>query len=410
MLARAAPKFLSSNLASFLVGLVAFSVGLAYLAVKVQSVSATAGYDLRYIWVAAQMWFSGAAPYSASYRDVAATLVTEGHVPVMWPYPPNWWPVSLVPGFDDILRANIIFNLAGVAALFIAALIVGEECANQAVRRLGSATGNGYRVFAIQGVIFLLLAATEATAIHISTGQTTAFPTLGGALLLRGLSRNSAPLRVVGFVLLFLKPQIGIPFAAAALIADRRAASALVTAGGVSLLMALPALVAHPAAITGFMRNAVAYRDVALANAPGATTGLRSLVHALVGVDIGNFAALGAATIAAMALVRRLATAGYDRSMMVPIVAVAVLALAPLHYYDFILVLLALPLVPGLPQLRIWAFAAGYLLIFRADNLGAAIGFYDAAVGIFEGSWLSTIGAIVMLLATFPKTGLRVGR
>lgn len=384
---------------ALLTGLAAFGLGLAYLFLKARAVSGIAGFDFRYLWVAANVWAAGMDPYRDAFLDFAKGAITEGHVPPLWPYPPTWWALSLTLPLDDLLAANWAFNLACIAMLLVSSLIVGAVLASLWAQKMGLDAAPWHAVFAVQGLTVLVIAATETTAIHLSVGQTTAFSVLGGALLLWGQSRNAAIWRILGFVLLFLKPQLGVPFAAAYFVASPRALADLIPAGLLSLLLALPAIVADPTTISGFLRNAVAYQDVSIANHPAATTGLRSAFHAVSGIDIGNFVPLGLACVVAMLMVWHHGGRGGDPRLAVPLSTLAVLAIGPLHYYDFTLVLLALPLLAVASGARFWLFVAGYALIFRADNLGAAIGFYDPDVGIFEGSWLSTIGAASMLLS-----------
>ena len=73
------------------------------------------------------------------------------------------------------------------------------------------------------------------------------------------------------------------------------------------------------------------------------------------------------------------------------------MALAPLHYYDLVIagpLVFAAAAAPLLPRL---IGTAGWLLMLRADQLGKATGLYDKDVGIFEGSFLATIGGFLIL-------------
>lgn len=385
---------------AILTGFASFSLGLAYLLLKVQSVRDVAGFDFRYLWVAANVWGAGQNPYESAFLEFSQNAITEGHVPPLWPYPPTWWPLSLTLPLEDILTANFFYNLFCILILFVASLIVGAITA--ALMRQGEIIGHPpwHTIFAVQGLVFLVLSATESTAIHLSVGQTSAFAVLGGALLLWGQVRSIAVWRILGLVLLFLKPQLGIPFAAAYLITYPRAVTELALAAVLSIGLALPAIIADPATISGFLRNATAYQNVSIANHPAATTGIRSAVHAVLGIEIGNFIALAISCLVAVLLALRHGGRDVELWLMVPLATLAVLSLSPIHYYGFTLALLAFPLFSILRGARMWLFAFGFGLIFRADNLGTAIGFYDHDVGIFEGSWLSTIGAMLMLLAT----------
>lgn len=387
---------------AFSVGLAGFVIGLAYLILKVQSVKGVVGYDFRFLWVAAKMWSVGADPYSEAFFGFMQDTNPTGPPPSSFFYPPTWWPLSIVLPTDDILLANWAFNFSCIVMLLISVMIVGNATARLWGERAGIASVPWRIVFFVQGVAFLALAATETTAIHLSSGQTTAVVVLGGALLLLGFHDHKAIWRIVGLVLLLLKPQIGLPYAAAYLAnAPRRALRDLVPAGFITSLLAVPAIFNDPLALREFVTNASSYQGASIANHPAAMTGLRSAVHALSGLEIGNFVPLVVSCLLAMLLGIYLLEKGRraDARLLVPLTTVVVLAIGSLHYYDFTLLILSIPLLATLSAPRCLVFLSGYALIFRADSLGTAIGFYDHDVGIFEGSWLSTIGALLMLAA-----------
>jgi hypothetical protein len=260
-------------------------------------------------------------------------------------------------------------------------------------------------------VHFFGTAALEATALTLAVGQTSLLVLFGVALLLFGASRASLPLAVAGLAVIFLKPQIGIVFLIVLPFLGAWARRLVLSAIAVSAALALPALIVDPYALLDFVRNVAAYDGFTDANLPQAMTGLRLAVWELLGRDIGNIAAAGVTVAAALLLVlgpfRLTGAAGSHVRVWqsVTLIVAVMAAIAPLHYYDFVLVV---ALVPTLLLARGPALIAGLTggaLILRADWLGKLTGLYDPEVAIFEGSILATIGGTLLLVAAADALG-----
>ncbi|MGB5837941.1 MAG: hypothetical protein WBH14_12915, partial [Albidovulum sp.] len=65
----------------------------------------TPGYDFRYYWLAGKIWASGVSPYGPGFYEAGQKLIAEGHVPTIWPYPPNMWLPSVWFAMFDLKTA-----------------------------------------------------------------------------------------------------------------------------------------------------------------------------------------------------------------------------------------------------------------------------------------------------------------
>lgn len=386
-------------------------LAFAYLVFKAATIAAAPGYDFRYIWVAGSAWIHGVSPYGENYGELSSTLISSGHVPEMWFYPPNWWPIASFTALFDLRTSFVVWtalNLAmtlGASVLLVHAFRTAFPGAQIRLPLLGDMMRSWWSAALLH---FFIVAVLEATAIAFSVGQTSGFGYFGVALLLYGMSSGRSAFTIAGLVLLFLKPQIALPFAALFCFMSARSRLELILALAVSALLATPALIADPGAIGAFLTNLRAYDGYTDANLPAATTGMRILVWQLISVDWGNAMWAIAAALLTLALCfgpLRIARAEAEPArawQVVSIATAALLAIAPLHYYDFMLAAVLLfallsnaswrPMVVGL---------AGAALIIRADQLGGALGLYDPEVPIFEGSLLATIGAILLGVSVY---------
>lgn len=385
------------------------ALGAAWYLYRVSlSVSRDAGYDFRYLWLAGRLWLDGVSPYLPGYQEAGAALIDRGHVPELWVYPPNWWAISSALGLTGLSDAGFRWNLTGIAFAALSSLLTVAAFRRLHPRAVFHIPGVG-NLFAHGGALALLhffgTAALEATALTLAVGQTSLLVLFGMALLLFGASRASLPLAVTGLALIFLKPQIGIVFLIVLPFLGVWARRLVLWAIAVSAALALPALIADPDVLTNFVRNVAAYDGFTDANLPQAMTGLRLAVWELIGRDIGNIAAAGVTVAAALLLFAGpfgpLAAAEPEVRVWqaVTLIVALMAAIAPLHYYDFVLVV---ALVPALLLARGLARVAGLIggaLILRADGLGKLTGLYDPEVAIFEGSILATIGGVLLLVA-----------
>ena len=267
---------------------------------------------------------------------------------------------------------------------------------------------------ALAGLHLFLMAVFEATAILLSTGETTAIIYFGIALLLYGLVTQRRTLSVLGLVLVFLKPQIGVAYAAVHVFLGKEERLQLVPAVAVSALLSVPALIADPGIIGVFLKNAAVHDLIMAADLSGAMTGVRHLSGRF-GFPISTIVSIGVATAACVLLTtgplrcNRSPNTAVRAWQTVSLTTAALVALAPLHYYDFVIagpLVFAVAAAPLLPRL---IGAAGWLLMLRAQQLGTATGLYDKDLDCCEGSFLATVGGFC-ILASVIGAALRWGK
>jgi hypothetical protein len=389
-----------------------FSLALAYLAFKVFQRAPQAGFDYRYMWMAGELWSRGINPYDPAYREIGAAIIQSGHVPTMWPYPPNWFVPSVAMAALDLNASAVAFNILDILFLVLSsALLTLALYRPPAVR---SARGlPGELLLALRdprAAFFLhfgLIAGMEATALVLSVGQNSILIYLGVALLIFGAAKRRPVWMIAGLVIVLLKPQVGVVFAAVAML-ERRNWKTVVLAGVAAALLSAPALISSPTAPLDWLANLSRYDGMNTANAPAAMTGVRNLVFDVFGADIGNMASAAITLAVAMGLcltANRWSARELDTADRMALTAAVCVALAPLHHYDLVLVGAALlPLARGRPW--DWALAAaGAALLWRADSLAGITGFYDASAQHFEGSRLAGIGALLLLAAVARAIG-----
>lgn len=386
-------------------GLLLTALALGYLLFKTYQVSGSAGYDFRYIWLAGDLWLDGINPYGDAYRPAAAEAITSGHRPYMWVYPPTWWVFSVPFGAMSLLGANVAWNLAntgliiGTCALLASAFVRAFPAQSDSI-----ATHTGSRAAtAVFTATFFLAAVLEATGILYSVGQTTLLCSFGIATMLWARLQRRMLIEAAGLTLVLLKPQIGVPFAILYLVLDPRSRRVLLTAGLISAALSLPALVTAPAVFLDFAKNIAGYDAFTDANLPPSMTGVRLILWEFTAIDTGNLAGTGIA-LAAMLLVcagplrlNRAADPVLHAWQTLALATAVIVACTPLHIYDFVLIMIPLPMLlcarwPG----RV-AGVIGMILIWRSENLAALTAFHVPEVEIFPGSRLATIGAFLFL-------------
>ena len=327
--------------------------------------------------------------------------------PVLCPYPPTWWIFAAPLGALDLNTANIVWNIFGLAIVITICGLLTSAFVSTFKKRsqmISEFTG-GQVYFPLFSVLFFLLAILEATAILFSVGQTTLIAGLGITLMLWSRVSGRIFFDAVGLTLVLLKPQIGAPFVVLYLLFDAQSRKVVVIAVLLSILLTLPSLLTAPSTILDFFRNLAAYDGFTIANLPQSMTGLRLIIWEFTDLDIGSSAATVITLVVILALCygpTRLTRAGdaNEHSWQVfGLASAAIVALAPLHIYDF--VLLAAPLallVRGRIVSTLFA-GLGALLIWRSENLADIWAFHVDGVEIFPSSRLATIGALLFLVA-----------
>lgn len=383
-----------------------FSTALAYLFFKVWQISGSPGYDFKFIWVAGKMWINGASPYSPEYLELARSIVTEGNIPNLWVYPPNWWMLATGFAVFDLKTSAVLWNLFNIALTIAAGLLLvrsfrlsGKNIStgHQGVDEL---LNSGPQLFCL---LFFLISVFEPTALVLSVGQTSLLIYFGIAVLVYGLTASSGWLSALGLAILFLKPQMGLIFVVPLLFSGSEQRKVIARAVFISALLCIPAFIMEPAVLQEFLVNLREYDGFTRANDPLSMTGVRIIVFEVLGRDIGNIAATAVTLLvvaaASLVFVRRLPADRRD-SVLMPATVAVVAALAPLHTYDLVIVGV-LPFVFLTRSFGIPAAigAVGAMVLFRPENLALLSGFHGDGVGIFPGSRIATIGSVVLACA-----------
>ncbi|WP_377194655.1 glycosyltransferase 87 family protein [Ruegeria meonggei] len=388
--------------------LLMFALALAYLLLKITQLSALpAGYDFRFIWVAGDMWHEGINPYGPTYLAHGEANIDVGHVPVLWPYPPTWWVFAAPLGALDLNAANVVWNVFGLGIVIaICGLLTSAFKTTFPGRSqmLAEFTG-GQIYFPLFSVLFFLLAILEATAILFSVGQTTLIAGLGITLMLWSRVSGRIFFDAVGLTLVLLKPQIGAPFVVLYLLFDTQSRKVVLMAILLSAILTLPSLFTAPSTILDFFRNLAAYDGFTIANLPQSMTGLRLIMWEFTGLDIGSTAATIITLVIILALchgptrLTRASDTNEHTWQVFGLASAAIVALAPLHIYDFVLLAAPLALLFRGRVVSTLFAGLGALLIWRSENLVDVWAFHVDGVEIFPSSRLATIGALLFLVA-----------
>lgn len=386
-------------------GLCLIVLALAYLGFKTYQMAGRPGYDFRFIWLAGDLWLDGINPYSDAYERAGKLRISEGHIPTLWPYPPTWWAFSVPLGALDIYTANVVWNIANIIMIVWGTVLLSKSfvVAFPDITASIAARFGGWMAAAVFGTVLFLLSVLEATAILLSVGQTTIFACFGITLMLWSRVHRFSWVEAFGLALILLKPQIGVPYAIVLLLTGNRSRYVVLLAGVFSAILMIPAMLGDPSVFLDFVRNVTSYDDFTKANLPLSMTGMRLVIFEVLNKDIGNLIAAGL-TLGVVLL----ACVGPTRLCRSPDQAVhawqlyglsttVIVALAPLHIYDFVLLAVPLPFLFCANGMGRVLLLAGAALIWRSENLGALTGFHDPGVEIFPGSRLATIGAMIFL-------------
>ena len=390
-----------------------FLLGSAYLCAKAFQLAGDAGYDFKYIWLAGEAWQRGLNPYAEGYHALGKELVSSGHVPDLWLYPPNWYLPALLIGLPALDSAALLWNLANIvmllasSALLAAAMPAREPADGSPFGFLWDRLRSPWNAFFLH---FFALAALQASALTLSVGQTSILIYFGVSLLLFGILKQRQVAAVLGLTILLLKPQLAIVFVAAMAV-DRTQWALLAKAIGLSAVISLPAFVIAPTAAFDWLGNLPHYDTFTSADWPQSATGLRHLVWSLTGYDLGSIPSIVIAAILMVALYAFLVmgnrsleggeNAGARSRLLVLLASAVTIAVAPLHVYDLPLTGVLLFVLARARPLEIVVGLFGAALLWRAGDLAKLTGFYGEGTEHFEGTRLATLGALLILAAVF---------
>ncbi|MEZ5779299.1 MAG: hypothetical protein R3E44_13140 [Paracoccaceae bacterium] len=368
------------------------------------------GYDFRYFWLAGELWGQGLSPYGDVFGVEGARLITSGHIPEIWPYPPNLWLPSIGLGLFDLTTAWHIWLCIQVAAVPAASAALAF-CLP--LDKLPGACGRSVRVtrFGFFCLHTAFMAAIEATQLSIHSGPISIMIYLGLVLVICGIAGGRRGMVSAGLVVLFMKPQIGAAFALALVLSGRDGMRAVFSAALISLLLIVPPVLLKADVLLDWLHSVGGYDGVAnKANLAASMTGIRNLVWTCFSWDMGNLAAMGPALAVSAGLAfhfRRAATrfGKSDRGPVLDLIIVqslVVLALAPLHNYDFTLIGVSVLILTGVAGFRRLAAVAAIVLILHPNTLFIWIQGGTGGV-VFPGSMLATIGALLLLVVALTR-------
>ena len=367
------------------------------------------GYDFRYFWLAGTMWSDGVSPYGAAFGETGARLITEGHVPEIWPYPPNLWlPSVALAQFDLSTSWHIwlcIQLLALPAASAALALWLPQERIPGATRHSMRVTRLGF--FCLH---LVLMSSLEATHLSVYVGQSSVLIYLAAALVVAGLARGRRGMVVAGLVVIFMKPQIGAAVALGLMLMGRAGLRPVILATLASLLLIVPPMVVKADVVLDWLMSLGDYDGVTLANMAVAMTGIRHLLWIYGGVDIGNIAAMGVTLMVCIGVALHQRTVLVRRGecwnraapdLMIAQVLV-ILAFSPLHMYDFVLFGVACLALSYASGPRIPAALIGAAMFVKPTDVFVWLQGARAST-FFPGSTMATIGALILLLVVLTR-------
>lgn len=392
-------------------------ISISYLIFKTYQVSDRPGFDFKYIWLAGDLWLEGANPYGSEYMHEGELRISQGHVPIMWVYPPSWWPIATPFGFLDLYSANVVWNTANIILIIITSAMLSSLAVRNfsSCRKSDQNRSGKLQTFLVFCPLVFLIATLEATGILFSVGQTTLLICLGVTMMLWGRIHNIIWVGALGLALVMLKPQIGLPFALLSVF-DKIGRKTIFPAILISAGFAAPAFIQTPTVLLDFLDNLLAYDGFTDANLPQSMTGARLLIWELSAIDIGNIKAtvLTLVAISMLCLGPTRVTYANDPDIMswkvFALSTAVIIAFAPLHIYDFVLIVVALPFLVSVKWPERTVAITGMLMIWRSENLAALTAFHSQDNDIFPGSRLAMIGAMLFFLGILGGVLRRDGR
>lgn len=354
--------------ATVALGLLAFAL-LAFQIFKV-SLRPVTQTDLRYVWLAGDLWASALNPYGADFIPHSIGVYGEEARVSFWVYPFQWYWISRPLAF---LSPTAALHVWQVGSYILLAL--GSVLTIRASRLLGA------RVDRV-AIASMAVYAGSLTALAglLQLAQPVMLSVFGFAVLVYGMAAGRDPVKLVGIVLLALKPQFGIPILL--LVATTPGGFRLCVIGGViTAALAVPPLLISGVAeqVGGMIANVTAGYDDVPVNWPISMVGLPNLLALLAGIDmsvgIGLLVASAASLAIGVALRRTSRLSAADKvTYATAAAALAVSCLVGVHPYDLTVLLVPLPLLLRQRRPSVWIGIAGYVLLWRHDHLGRVLG------------------------------------
>ena len=211
----------------------AAAIGLAGIFYLLWKTIALRGQDLsfRYLWFAGSLWLDGINPYGSQYQEIGHKLFASFNGQPFY-YPPNWWPISTFMGKFEYQTAMEIWRTFNMLVIISSTFLL-----NSALKRVNINILPAYLIFYTGIVSFM-----QATVISLSTGQTSILMYLGVCLVIYAALTGKHIILAIGFAIVLLKPQIGVPLMIAFL-PFRKHHLSIFYASVITFLFSLPALI-----------------------------------------------------------------------------------------------------------------------------------------------------------------------
>lgn len=378
---------------SSIAAVVIFVLSATYLTVKIFDIRDL--IDFKTVWLAGEIWRQGHSAYGPEYLAEGKRIFWESNVPFWFPYPPNWYPVARPLGNFSFDEASIYWRAIS-AVLLISGFWFAATSASKANPNIDILQ---YALF------FMFVAVGSATAISLSTGQTSILIFFGTAVFLWGYVQNRRVAVALALAVLVMKPNFGLPFVAFCLF-QREYWPAVIAAGVIALAMAAPALVPYgPVNVIGDYAAVLGQFHQVQTNTPETTTGLRNLFFHATGIDLKSYfpMALACLTAAAIGAVPRNDTR--TRLAKCLFLIAASLFFVPMHTYDFIIIAPLVLLDRRLSRYSTWIAVAGLLVIFRMNNFAYWTGITMHSERFLGGSLVTSLAitAIAIGMALYLR-------
>lgn len=388
---------ISATQFNFVASLAIFVGGAVYLGVKFISLHDTFAIDFDYIWLSGKVWSTGQSPYSSVFGEAARTgdQFKGTKPPDMFGYPFNWALPAMAFAELRLETATFLWRAASIIAMASSALLV-FVASRSLVLSLGVRD-----VLITLGYLFLM----QATPIALSHGQTGWVILLGLSLIFYGAAFKGTVSTAIGLTLVMLKPNIGLPVLATLAVVPSLW-PAIIIAGVLTIAMSVPAFVVSGvfSTVTNFLENIHQYPLYSFNNA-ATMTGIRNLIWELTKQDVNSILLTCIASLAAIASTLTLRQIfGQDTQALIRALFVTltiILAVVPLHTYDFVIVAPMVFLCLGHQHAARWLVLLALAMIFRADNVGKWTGFHSEEATVhFVGGLINSLASIPLLVGS----------
>lgn len=378
--------------------------------------AALPGYDFRYFWLAGKMWSEGLTPYGPGFAAAGARMIASGHIPEIWPYPPNLWLPSVALGQFEMLSAWRIWLGLQLMVIPAASWLLAVCLPVEKVERL---FGGRVRITRLGFfcVHCLFVASLEATQLTIFVGQISLFIYFGAAILMSGVALARPGLTAGGLAIVLMKPQVGVVVAMSLILTGRWALRPVLWALMMSVLLIVPPMMVQPSVLFAWLRALADYDGASVANLASTMTGIRNLLWTGAAEDIGTVSAMGItlAVSLGVGVVLRLPAVesgqpeSHARLDMMMAQLLVIQAFAPLHLYDLSLFGLA---VLGAGEAR-WPGAIIAVVAVGFNVWPSEVYYWFRswpADHVFTGSPYATTGAMLLLIGLVLRRRAVPGR